>query len=274
MRDGQATGLQLAFLIFAVMLLTAPLTLYVGRTLEMPTDWMSLLGRIAQLAMLGAAIFAINAYKPGIIDELLRPLPSGFRREVVLVAVFELLFPFALFGGIMVGHWIGGGALAVEQRFPTDKMHLQDEAFTYSAVGLMLAFVSVTLAPLVEEVVFRGLLYRAWERAWGWFPALLLSSTMFALYHHNFANAFFFSVVLVCLYRRTGTLIAPMIVHAVSNAFIWYPLGGQFYIPSPDLPAGDLATWRFHLAALALFIVAIPAYVFMARDSRIPPASE
>jgi uncharacterized protein len=274
MDSGKATGLQLAFLIFAVMLLTAPLSLYVGRALELSTEWTGLLARIGQTAILGVILFATERLYPGLIGSFLRPVPLDRKKEVALVAVVKIFFPFALFGAIMVGHWVVGDALAVEQRFPTETIHRQDRAFTYSSYGLLLAFASVTLAPLVEEIAFRGLLYRAWERAWGWIPAMFLTSAAFAVYHHNFASAFIGSVIFVCLYRRTGTLLAPMIVHAVSNAFIWYPLGGQFYIPSPDLPAGDLATWRFHLAALALFIVAIPAYVFMARDSRIPPASE
>lgn len=269
MDSGKATGLQVAFLIFAVMLLTAPLALYVGRTLEMSVEWTGLLGRIAQLALLGLAVLAVERYRPGVIRGMLGPVPPERRVEVGIVAAAELFFPFAIFGAIMLGHWITGGALGVERRFPTEAIHRQDQAFIYSSMGVVLAFVSVTLAPLVEEIVFRGLLYNAWERAWGWLPAMLLSSAVFALYHHNFATAFIGSMVYICVYRRTGTLLAPMVVHAVANAFAWYPLGGQFYIPPADLPAGDLATWRFHLALFVVFVIAIPAYLFMARHSRI-----
>jgi uncharacterized protein len=273
MRSGKATGLQLAFLIFAVMFLAAPLTLYVGRKLEMSADWTGLLGRTAQLALLGLALFAVERYRPGLIKGLLGPVPHDRRTEVGLVAVAEVFFPFALFGGMMLWHWLAGGPLAVERRFPTDAIHLQDQAFIFSATGMLLAVVSVTLAPLVEEIAFRGLLYGAWERVWGWVPAMVLTAALFGLYHHNFVSAFIGSIVFVCVYRRTGTLLAPMFVHAVGNAFAWYPLGGQFYVPSPALPVGDLATWRFHLAALTVFIMAIPAYLFMARDSRIRSAA-
>lgn len=270
MRTGKATGLQLAFLTFSVLLLTAPVSLYVGRRLELPAEWALVFERTAQLAVLAAMVFVAERFNRGLATRFLRPVPEERKVEVALVAGLKTLFPFAVFGAIMLSHWIGGDGAAVDRRFPLDIIHTADQEYSFSAPGLVLFIVGITLAPLIEEIVFRGLLYSAWEEAWGWVPAMVATSTLFGLFHQNFLSAFVSSVIFVCLYRRTGTLLAPMAVHAIGNACAWYGFGGQFYIPAPSLPAADLGTWWLHFIFLTAFAVAIPAYVAMARKAWMP----
>ena len=274
MRIGNVSGIHIAFLSFALIFLTAPLTLYVGRKFDLPPDWLAVAGRITQLGMLAVAIVVIDRIKPDLLSSLLRPIPSSRRTEVALWGCAETLFPFALFGALMLMHFMIGGAAAVERRFPTEAIHAIDQARAFSAAGLLLLFAAVAIAPIVEEIVFRGFLYNAWERSWGWIPSMILTSGVFALYHHNFASAFVFSILMVCIYRRTGTLIGPILVHAIHNLSSWYPLGGQFYIPTPTLPAGDIATWSTHLAILTGYTLAFATYVVMARHSLIGSSNE
>jgi membrane protease YdiL (CAAX protease family) len=80
---------------------------------------------------------------------------------------------------------------------------------------------AITLAPMAEEFVFRGVLYPA-IRQRGW-PRLALFGTafLFALIHGNtmtFVPLFIFALILVWLVERTGGLVAPTIAHAVFNA--------------------------------------------------------
>jgi len=127
------------------------------------------------------------------------------------------------------------------------------------------------LAPLTEELVFRALLYRTWEAQWGWLPAMLASSALFAAYHPNFVPAFLGGILYVCLYRRTGSIWAPIVVHAAFNVLIWFPLLGQFIFPRGLDAPGDLQSWWLHLAALFAALVAIPAYVSLARFEWVWP---
>lgn len=265
MQIGKVSGSGVAFLIFAVMLLSVPVSTFLGRQLQLASPWVGLTVQIGQLSTLAIIVLALERFRRGLVSSMLQPLPSNRRLETAAVICAQLLFPFALFGSIVLLHWIPGGPLAVEQRFPTAAIHTADQAHAYSMPGVLTAFAAIAIAPIVEEIVFRGFLYRAWEERWGWLSSMLLTSAVFALYHPNFASAFIQSVVLVCIYRRTGTLIAPIVVHTITNSFAWYPLMGQFVIPSPELPAGDLVTWRFHLLALTLYVVALPTYVFMSR---------
>ena len=51
------------------------------------------------------------------------------------------------------------------------------------AAALLLAFLAVTTAPLVEEIVYRGILFPAWERLTGSVTAVVIVTFMFAIPH-------------------------------------------------------------------------------------------
>ncbi len=85
---------------------------------------------------------------------------------------------------------------------------------------------AVILAPLVEEVIFRGLLFGALRRRWGLGAALVISSAVFGLVHLDLYASpaiFVLSLGLGWVYERTGTLAAPVAFHAVFNG--WTFLG-------------------------------------------------
>ena len=86
---------------------------------------------------------------------------------------------------------------------------------------LVLGLITVVLAPVAEEVLFRGILY-PWVKQAG-FPRLALWGTalLFAAIHFNLATLIplaALAVMLVLLYDRTDNLLAPITAHAVFNA--------------------------------------------------------
>jgi membrane protease YdiL (CAAX protease family) len=89
-------------------------------------------------------------------------------------------------------------------------------------VGLFVfAVVTVVIAPLGEELLFRGVLYPAVKYAG--FPKLALwgTSLLFALIHFNrpiFLPLLLLALLLVWLYERTDNLAAPLAAHAMFNA--------------------------------------------------------
>jgi len=86
-------------------------------------------------------------------------------------------------------------------------------------LGLLLLAV---LAPLVEELIFRGLIYGWIAGRWGTIPAFFLSSLAFAAAHWEPAH-----VVLVLplgllfgwLRRRTDSLLPSLFAHIFNNGF-------------------------------------------------------
>jgi membrane protease YdiL (CAAX protease family) len=83
------------------------------------------------------------------------------------------------------------------------------------------AFAAIVLAPICEEILFRGILYRVLKQ-FGW-PrvALVASSLFFGLIHGNPMTLIplsFLAVVLALLYDQTDNLMAPIVAHALFNA--------------------------------------------------------
>jgi len=80
---------------------------------------------------------------------------------------------------------------------------------------------AVVIAPVAEEVIFRGYLYPVGKRSTGPFLSLGVSSLLFAALHGHAASVPALFALAVCLglaYEKTGTLLVPMIMHAVFNA--------------------------------------------------------
>jgi membrane protease YdiL (CAAX protease family) len=92
---------------------------------------------------------------------------------------------------------------------------------------LRVVVLAVLSAPIIEELLFRGLLLRGLMTRMPFWPAALVSSTVFGLAHAPGATggsvvvvvtAAVLGVVLCMLARATGSLIPGMILHTLRNA--------------------------------------------------------
>lgn len=96
-----------------------------------------------------------------------------------------------------------------------------------------LAFVALIGAPVVEEILFRGIMYPTIKRAGYPGIALWITAIVFALTHANgaaFISLVFFAVIQSMLYERTGNLLAPILAHGLFNGanFVLLLLEKQF----------------------------------------------
>jgi membrane protease YdiL (CAAX protease family) len=78
----------------------------------------------------------------------------------------------------------------------------------------------VVVAPVTEELLFRGILLHRWTVKWGVRRAVLISSLVFAVLHGNIVGLFIFGLVMAVLYIKTGTLLVPIACHALNNGFV------------------------------------------------------
>jgi membrane protease YdiL (CAAX protease family) len=81
----------------------------------------------------------------------------------------------------------------------------------------------VLVAPISEEVFFRGYVFRHIARHAGLPTGLALSSVLFALIHFNASGLVIYlgiGCVLAWVYQRTGRLVAPIVGHATLNAIV------------------------------------------------------
>ncbi|MGA0111615.1 MAG: CPBP family intramembrane glutamic endopeptidase [Chthoniobacterales bacterium] len=80
---------------------------------------------------------------------------------------------------------------------------------------------AIVVAPLAEEFIFRGYLYPVGKKYLGGFAAAMVTAALFAVLHGHTASLpalFTLALCLVLSYEKTGSLLVPMIMHAVFNA--------------------------------------------------------
>lgn len=79
------------------------------------------------------------------------------------------------------------------------------------------------LAPIAEELIFRGLIYRYLRKRFGVLAAISVSSLVFAVVHFNFDSAIYYfiiGVVLSVVFERTKNLYASICLHALFNFYM------------------------------------------------------
>ncbi|WP_434418609.1 lysostaphin resistance A-like protein [Nannocystis pusilla] len=84
-----------------------------------------------------------------------------------------------------------------------------------------LVFSALVLAPLGEELFFRGLLFRRVAHRAGMWPALVTSALLFAAFHgniHGLVIYFWLGLVFAGAYVATGRLACAVAVHFGNNA--------------------------------------------------------
>ncbi|MGA0899282.1 MAG: CPBP family intramembrane glutamic endopeptidase [Luteolibacter sp.] len=88
-------------------------------------------------------------------------------------------------------------------------------------VLILLVITATLIAPVCEEVVFRGYLHPILKKYGGVWVGALFSSLLFSVAHGNLAVAlplFLLGAILVWLYELTGSIWAPIAVHFCFNA--------------------------------------------------------
>jgi len=89
---------------------------------------------------------------------------------------------------------------------------------------ILLGVTLVVMAPLGEEVIFRGFFYRGLSNGVGPFAAILVTAAVWAALHAQYepffmAQIFAFGIFLGWMRWRSGSLILVIILHALINAF-------------------------------------------------------
>jgi membrane protease YdiL (CAAX protease family) len=110
------------------------------------------------------------------------------------------------------------------------------------------ALVVVLVAPVAEELFFRGSLFRKWRLRWGGGKAALATSVLFALLHSSSITSGLFGLAMVMLYTTTRTIWTPVVAHLLNNLFPVVMTVARPVIPDQVLAAA--AGWPFQLAAL------------------------
>lgn len=93
----------------------------------------------------------------------------------------------------------------------------------YNSNTMVFAYLAIALfAPVSEELVYRGLVYRRIRDYLGVNAAIVMSALIFGLVHGNvvqFIFAFLIGLALAAVYERYRTIWAPIAAHMAVNLF-------------------------------------------------------
>jgi membrane protease YdiL (CAAX protease family) len=101
---------------------------------------------------------------------------------------------------------------------------------------LLIGLLAIVVAPVVEELVFRGLIYPTLKQLGSARMALWGTSLLFAFIHLNvvtFLPLTFLAIVLALLYESTDNLLTPICTHSLFNLFNYILVLAQPFHPSP-----------------------------------------
>ena len=106
--------------------------------------------------------------------------------------------------------------------FPDSYMNdVNDIVLNGGGLGMLMV---VIMAPLFEEMLFRGIIQGGASHEYGPVKAILVSSAIFGLIHlvpQQVINAFLCGLILGYIYYRTGSLIPVIAIHLLNNAFAY-----------------------------------------------------
>lgn len=149
-------------------------------------------------------------------------IKNGIYKEYEKVAWYKylLILPFAFF--VMYGANI---FITILQNFMPDFMIASYEQMDYvmqESSFLIMFLTAGIMGPIVEELVFRGLIYKRLLRMTSEKWAAIISAIAFGAYHMNWIQApyaFILGIAMAFLYRKFKTIWAPILFHMVANIY-------------------------------------------------------
>jgi membrane protease YdiL (CAAX protease family) len=141
----------------------------------------------------------------------------GFRRVRLGSAIGWVAMAWTIF-------FVASAVYAKLVHAPETSNQAQDLGAGNSTVNLVAVAVLVTVvAPLAEELFFRGFMFTALHRWLGWLPGALITGAIFALIHIGSVDPVFLpplallGFLLCVVYHRTGSLLPCIALHSLNN---------------------------------------------------------
>ena len=141
-----------------------------------------------------------------------------------------------------------------------------------NAAPLVMAVVTLILTPLCDELLFRGLLFKRISRAYGFWPAALISSLFYGITFGDLSQGFYgfvMGLVYALAFQKTGKVWIPVVMHMASSTFIVLVDALTEGLSAFSLP------FQVALSALGAAVGAaiLVASLFYLKNYRIPAAA-
>jgi len=124
-----------------------------------------------------------------------------------------------LFGAI--ASYAGNGMISLSGLYQVSDEYDKIAEIMYQGNVVLELVALAILTPIVEELIFRGLMYTQLTEFMKKKHAIIVASLIFGLYHGNFLQAvyaFALGLLMIYVYERFHTLLAPILFHIGANA--------------------------------------------------------
>lgn len=152
------------------------------------------------------------------------PKPSQTFHPFLFIGI-TLLVPISQIGSGMIASLMG----AIHPAWMEYYEKLMENAGMDGNIGPLMLFYSVVMAPIGEELIFRGVTMRAARRALPFWLANLMQAFLFGCFHMNFiqgAYAFAIGLILGFICEKCGSIYYSIFFHIVFN--FWGTVLGTF----------------------------------------------
>jgi hypothetical protein len=142
--------------------------------------------------------------------------PRRLRALIGGVAGGVACFPFIVLLGEFFSYLLQWLGIQTESQAPVQMLQ-RNPTLPFQTLSFLMA---VVMAPVAEEVVFRGILYPSMKQLGFPRAALWATSILFGAIHLNwmtFVPLTVFSILLTLLYERTDNLMSCIAMHGVFN---------------------------------------------------------
>ncbi len=203
----------------------------------------------------GFAFIALNTFAPGLVNLLpfrgesanaFRALVGTIIVELTLIGLIYALaryehglsfleemrwsHDYKVRNGTLLtlGMGLAFSVMIVSSVFPPTSPPIEQLLSTREAIAIFAIF-GIVFAPFLEELLFRGFLFRVLEQTAGVSVAIRVTAVLFALLHvpqlwgswAGMLLIFAVGFILSTLRARTGSLIPTVIVHTAYNAMLF-----------------------------------------------------
>lgn len=95
----------------------------------------------------------------------------------------------------------------------SESLDVNSNIFIFDAIGTLI------FAPVVEELIFRGVLFNRLKIRTGIIASMIISSVLFAIGHDfgGITSAFLFGICMCILYLKSDNILIPITAHFLNN---------------------------------------------------------
>ncbi|KEH93816.1 CPBP family intramembrane glutamic endopeptidase [Clostridium novyi] len=169
---------------------------------------------ISQLLLIGFIVYKLKKsgfnFKDSIRDFKSKP---KYKDGLIIIVIHGILAIAAAIGIAYIVYKINPG---LSEKMMGQKI-LENSGTIYDAIYEFILV--VILAPIIEELVFRGIILNRLKMRWGIGSAIIVSSILFGVLHINLAviGAFLFGVMMCIVYMKTRNIFVTMLIHCINN---------------------------------------------------------